>query len=348
MKKIKIIFLISAVTFLSLFVLACHRQGTFNDRILAGDKNTPAPTDEITPYHESEATATATPAPVHTPVITAVPSPAATSELTEATEPVTEPYTLKFVDVFKEEYETVIDPLLPMHKYKNACFITEEGIKRYEDDSYTSVVGIDVSRYQGEVDFDAVREAGFDFVFIRIGYRGYGKTGSVQKDKEFDRNIKGAVDAGLDVGVYFFSQAINEEEALEEADFVFRALDEYKENNSDEDIKILGIVYDPESILDHEARTDDVTAEQFTLNSIAFLDAVRDEGYEPVLYCNMLWEAFMLEMDRIYDRDYEIWYADYEEYPQTPYEFGYWQYTNEGQVPGVKGNADINIRFVPK
>ena len=62
----------------------------------------------------------------------------------------------------------------------------------------------------------------------------------------------------------------------------------------------------------------------------------------------MLWEAFMLQMDKIYDRDYDIWYADYEEYPQTPYEFSFWQYTNEGTVPGVRGNADINIRFIPK
>ena len=75
---------------------------------------------------------------------------------------------------------------------------------------------------------------------------------------------------------------------------------------------------------------------------------IKDAGYQPMIYSNMLWEAFMLEMDKIYDRGYEIWYADYEEFPQTPYEFVYWQYTNEGRVPGVKGNADVNIHFIPK
>ncbi len=287
--------------------------------------------------------------PVSTPKPTAGKS-VSTPESSVAKAPVTttEPYTLRFVDVFKEEYETVIDPTLPMHGYENAGFITLNGIKRYEDDTYTSVAGIDVSRYQGDVDFEAVRDGGFDFVFIRIGFRGYGKAGSIQEDRKFKNNIEKAVDAGLDVGVYFFSQAINEDEALEEADFVIKTLNDFKEKHTDRDFHILGIVYDPESILDHEARTDDVTASQFTLNTIAFLDAVRTEGYEPVLYCNMLWEAFMLEMDRIYEKGYEIWYADYEEFPQTPYEFSYWQYTNEGSVPGVKGNADINIRFIPK
>ena len=331
---------------MSLLAVACLRQATPDTHA----KTAPADADVLI-TDEPAATDTPEPKPEPTPASEDVSTPEPTAANTPDTSvetPATEPYTLKFVDVFKEEYETLIDPSLPMHQYDDSGFIYVDGIRQYEDDSYTSAAGIDVSRYQGEVDFDKVRDSGFDFVFIRIGFRGYGKNGSIQKDKEFDRNIEEAADAGLDVGVYFFSQAINEDEALEEADFVFRTLNEFKEKHDDRDVNILGIVYDPESILDHEARTDDVTAEQFTLNTIAFLDAVRSEGYEPILYCNMLWEAFMLEMDKIYDRGYEIWYADYEEFPQTPYEFVYWQYTNEGRVPGVKGNADVNIHFIPK
>lgn len=292
--------------------------------------------------------ALSTETPSSEPTVTAEPSPSNEIPAFKATPETAEPYTLDFVDVFGQHYQTLIDTDLPMNPYTDEGFFREDDIKKYEDDSFTCKVGVDVSRYQGRVDFQKIKDSGFEFVFIRLGYRGYGKTGSIQKDSMFDVNFINAVDAGLDVGVYFFSQAVNEEEAREEADFVLSTLDRIKNDNSMKELKLLGIVYDPESILDHEARTDDVTKEQFTINTIAFLDKVSNEGYVPYLYCNMLWEAYMLEMDKIFDKGYGIWYADYEEFPQTPYDFEIWQYTNEGSVPGIQGNSDINIRFIPK
>ena len=246
--------------------------------------------------------------------------------------------TLKFVDVFGEEYETVIDPGVPAHSYNNDCYTREGSFATYDDEAYTSRIGIDVSRHQGRIDWDRVRQQGIEFAFIRIGYRGYGEEGSMNADQMFIENIEGARAAGIDTGVYFFSQAVNEEEALEEAAFVIDSLKGYELQ--------LPVVYDPESILDDTARTDNVTGEQFTRNTRAFCDSIRENGYEPMIYSNMLWEAFELDLSKL--TDIPIWYADYEELPQTPYHYAFWQYSNEGSVDGIAGPTDMDIQMVRK
>ena len=108
----------------------------------------------------------------------------------------------------------------------------------------------------------------------------------------------------------------------------------------------LPVVYDPESILDDVARTDDVTGEQFTKNTIVFCESIRENGYEPMIYSNMLWEAFEFDLSQL--TTIPIWYADYEEFPQTPYHFVFWQYTNEGCVSGIDGNMDLDIQIIKK
>ena len=247
-----------------------------------------------------------------------------------------EPWILDFVDVFGEHYLTEILPDVEKHDYINECF-THSGDKlSYEgDDRYKYRLGVDVSHHQGSIDWEKVRAQGYEFAFLRIGYRGYGSAGVLGADREFESNYKKAVNAGLDVGVYFFAQAVNEEEALEEADFVLKLLDG-KELQ-------LPVVYDPESILDDVARTDDVSGEQFTKNTRVFADRIRDAGYEPMIYNNMLWEAFEFDLSQL--RDLEIWYADYELLPQTPYHFSFWQYSNEGRVDGISGVCDLDIEL---
>ena len=216
--------------------------------------------------------------------------------------------------------------------------LTENGI---EITGHGHRLGIDVSFYQDNVDFEKVKAAGIDFVFIRAGFRGYG-TGSLNEDAKAVENIKKALSAGLDVGVYFFSQAINEAEAVEEAGYVFEILEKAGVTSPDE--LAMPIVFDPESIMNDSARTDKVTGEQFTLNSIAFCETVKEKGYEPCVYCNMLWQAFKLDLGLL--RDYKIWYADYEELPQTPYDYAYWQYSDTGHVDGVRGNVDLDIEIL--
>lgn len=245
---------------------------------------------------------------------------------------------LHFVDVFGEEYEVEIDPDVPKHPYDLSSFSHEGQKLTYEDDKWTSRMGIDVSHHQGDIDWKAVADQGFDFAILRIGYRGYGKEGKVCPDTRYQEYIKGAKEAGLDVGVYFFAQAVNEDEAIEEAEFVLKILDGTKLD--------LPVVYDPESILDDEARTDDVSGEQFTRNTVAFLKTISDAGYEPMVYSNMLWEAYELDLKEL--PDIPVWYADYEPLPQTPYDFIMWQYSNEGDVKGILGVCDLDIQLIRK
>lgn len=244
-----------------------------------------------------------------------------------------------FVDVYGEEYETVIRDEIEKNHYDWDCLTREGDRLRYEDeDGIISRLGVDVSYYQGDIDWEKVRADGVEFAFIRLGFRGYGKEGEVCLDRRFHEYMEGAAKAGLETGVYFFSQAVNEKEAEEEAAFVLEQLKAYEPGCT--------VVYDPESILSDDARTDDVTGEQFTANTKAFCEKVEAAGYPAMIYCNMLWQAFELDLAQL--AEYPVWYADYEPLPQTPYQFEYWQYTNKGTVDGISGEVDLNIRFLKK
>ncbi len=194
--------------------------------------------------------------------------------------------------------------------------------------------GIDVSKFQGTVDWQQVKDAGVEFVILRLGIRGYG-TGELKMDERFRENYAGAVAAGLKVGVYFFSAAINEEEGLEEADFVLRALQDC--------IVEMPVVFDTELILDDEARTHDLTPDQITSITKAFCDRIRDNGYEPMIYSNAKRFSTVLHLEEL--EEYDKWLADYRQSPDYPYAFRMWQFTEKGTVPGILGNVDINLYF---
>lgn len=249
----------------------------------------------------------------------------------------TVPKILHFVDVFGEEYQVKVNSNAEMHNYQLTAFAHEGDRLSYQgDEGYSYRLGVDVSYHNGYIDWKKVKSSGYEFAFLRIGYRGYGQAGNVCLDKQFFHNIKNAQAAGIDVGVYFFSQAINEEEAEEEAEFVIKNL---------EGLEIqLPVVYDPENILDDKARTDDVTGAQFTKNTIIFCKKIAEAGYQPMIYSNMLWEAFQFDMEQL--SAYPVWYADYEPLPQTPYAFEYWQYSNEGIVDGIEGLVDLDIHLI--
>lgn len=244
---------------------------------------------------------------------------------------------ISFRDVYGVTYQVSFNELADTHDYDLSCFTDDGGFKAYEALGYTSRTGIDVSKFQGDIDWQTVRKQGIDYAFIRIGNRGYGEEGTLNTDGKYLQNIEGAKEAGIDVGVYFYSQAVSEEEALEEAEYVLNLL---------EGIELdYPVVYDAEYVIEAEARTDGVGARQFTKNTIAFCERIEEAGYEPVIYATMKWEAYALQMDRV--NKYEKWYADYEELPQTPYDFTYWQYTNEGQLEGIDGPVDLNLEIIP-
>lgn len=246
---------------------------------------------------------------------------------------------LKFVDARGEWHEMEVNPEIKSHNYDWSYLTNTEGEIQYTGDKrYGIRKGVDVSVYQGEIDWQKVKEAGYDFAFLRIGYREYGTKGLLHVDEAFHTNIEHAQKEGMDVGVYLFSQAVNEEEAMEEAQLVLDHLAGYQLE--------LPVVYDPERIRDDEARTDSVKGEQFTRNTILFCEKIKEAGYVPMVYSNLVWEAFEYDMEKL--ADYPIWYADYEPAPQTPYDFAFWQYSESGQVEGIAGAVDLNIEFIAK
>ena len=224
---------------------------------------------------------------------------------------------------------------------------------------YRMLQGIDVSKHNGVIDWSKVRASGIDFAFIRIAYRGYGSAGNLREDEMARENLLGAKAAGLKVGVYIFSQAVNESEAVEEADFVLGLLEKYENNTADtpeDSSRLQGdalkglpldlpVIFDPETIRNDVARTDNVTREQFTENAIAFCEHIKNAGYEAGIYSNMIWQDYYFDLSEL--TEYPVWYADYGSLPQTPYQFTWWQYTEKGNVDGVENAVDRNVWFLP-
>ena len=206
----------------------------------------------------------------------------------------------------------------------------------YYDDNFTVMQGIDVSEHQGEIDWETVADAGYGFVFVRVGFRGYGEEGTLNEDTMAVEYLQEAEKAGLQVGAYFFSQAINEEEAAEEAQF---AADIVKKSGVTLD---LPLVYDPEFAPYKGGRANYLTGKQVCKNTDAFRDAAEKAiKCKVALYTNLYWENNMYDAETL--NEYEIWYADYEDVPDTPYHFTWWQYSESAAVPGIKGEMDLNL-----
>ena len=197
------------------------------------------------------------------------------------------------------------------------------------------MTGIDVSVFQGDINWEEVAADGIDFVILRIGYRGYGSKGIMGIDDNFYVNYDGAVKAGLKVGAYFYSQAVNAEEAREEAQFVLSALGDR--------VLEFPIVYDWEYVDNDVARTKDMTSAQITECAVNFCDEIEKSGRDVMIYFNR--EIGYFEYDLAKISDYAFWLAEYCEYPTFIYKFDMWQYTDSGSVNGIDTKVDINIYF---
>ena len=195
--------------------------------------------------------------------------------------------------------------------------------------------GIDVSTFQGEIDWKKVKNAGIEFAIIRLGFRGY-ESGKIVLDNQYENNMIGSLNAGLDTGVYFFTEALNEQEAIEEAEFVIENLKEYKIN--------MPVVIDVEESANKEkTRTRDLTSEQRTKNVIAFCERIKEAGYDVMIYGNL--KSFMIMMNIEELESYDKWFAYYR-YPfHFPYKIKMWQYTAYERVDGIDGKADVNLMF---
>ena len=249
---------------------------------------------------------------------------------------------LDYIDAWDEWHTMEVDPTVRENIYDAKKFVVDANNTQwvtYSDPDYTVLQGVDVSEHQGLIDWKAVADAGYSFAFIRVGYRGYGESGKLCEDYHAIENLRSAKEAGLKVGTYFFSQALNEEEAREEAELAVRMIDE---SGVQQDLPLM---YDPELIKDDVGRANDITREQVALNTEAFRETVESiSDYKADIYSNLPWEHELFDAETL--NNFDIWYADYENPPQTPYHFVWWQYTNKGSVPGIEGAVDLDLWIV--
>lgn len=227
---------------------------------------------------------------------------------------------------------------VPIATYKEENFRTDsKGLKYYyEDGELASYAGIDVSSFNGDIDFRAVKEYGIDFVIVRLGGRGYGQEGVIFEDDYALYNLKEAKAAGLMVGAYFFSQAITPEEAVEEANFCLSLLDGFYLDYP--------LVFDWETIDSAEKpRTEDISPEVLTNCAKAFCDTVNKAGYIPCLYTDSKKAYMKFDLSKL--RGVDIWYAFYNDEPDMYYNYMMWQYSCTGYVDGIVGDVDLNICF---
>lgn len=194
-----------------------------------------------------------------------------------------------------------------------------------------SMPGIDVSAYQGKINWKKVADSGIRFAIIRLGYRGYG-TGALVEDQYARANLEGAAQAGLEVGAYFFSQALTKEEVHEEIDFMLEIL-------GDTELS-MPVVFDWEYI-SAEARTANMDARTLTDLNLEFCERMTEEGYQPMIYFNPTQGRKMMFLYEL--EEYPFWLAYYTDRMTYPYRFEMWQYTCTGRVPGIAGDVDINL-----
>ncbi len=203
-----------------------------------------------------------------------------------------------------------------------------------ENGNVISHKGIDVSKYQGNINWEKVKADGVEYAFVRLGLRGYG-SGKIVIDEYYEKNMREATAAGVETGVYFFTQAITVEEAVEEANYVIENLADYEVTYP--------VVFDVEMIVGDQGRANELSQQLRTDICIAFCDTIRAAGYTPMIYGNVRCFTKMLDMPRL--EAYEKWYAFYDDYMYMPYEVSVWQYSESGSVSGIKGKVDLNISY---
>lgn len=223
-------------------------------------------------------------------------------------------------------------PSLPKNPYAQTEFVFDNGFLNAEDVSLLH--GIDVSSHQGSIDWPQAAEAGVEFAMIRVGYRGY-DLGDLHIDSQADVNYREAGEAGLQRGVYIYSQAVSPEEAVEEANFVLEFLDGR--------VPELPVVFDWEYVR-RDARTGACSRECVTDCALAFCQTIAQAGLKPMVYFNQDLAGTRLELAAI--SGYDFWLAQYGTALTYPVEVSMWQYSDKGTVPGITGAVDLDLLFL--
>lgn len=232
----------------------------------------------------------------------------------------------------------LISPYLTKNTYDFTNLSESANLKKYtENGKKISYVGVDISKHNGSINFRSLKASGVDYVMIRLGARGY-STGQLSLDDNFAENMEEAVEAGLDIGIYFYSQAINQEEAVQEVNFVVQNLEPYRAHIT------YPVAFDMENVSNDKARIDQLSRDDKTTITSSFLSGIQAAGYAPMIYGNKEWLIKNIDLAKL--QDYDIWLSQDEDIPDYPYQYTMWQYTTTGVVNGIKGDANLNICFV--
>lgn len=200
-------------------------------------------------------------------------------------------------------------------------------------------MGVDVSEHQGEIDWAAARADGVEFAIIRAGYRGYGEAGKLMEDPFFRANMDGALRAGVQAGVYFFSQAVTPEEAVEEAEFLLEMLADWPP-----EVLALPVFFDWEDISHDAARTDGLDGETITACAVAFTRRIAEAGYAPGIYAYRYLAYFNYDLPRL--ADCALWVGALGAESDFYYAHDFWQNAVAEGIGGISGPVDRDFRFV--
>jgi GH25 family lysozyme M1 (1,4-beta-N-acetylmuramidase) len=239
------------------------------------------------------------------------------------------------VVLMKEENPEVTIGLVP-NPYNPEDFVMQDGYMTCL--AAETWLGVDVSHHQGDIRWDEVADAGVRFAMIRVAHRAV-SDGQLRMDRNWEQNLQGVQDAGLQVGVYFYSQAISAEEAREEACFLLEALDGVKLD--------FPVVFDWE-IFSATSRNANVPAETVNACAIAFCEEVAKAGYDPMVYTNLDLANRIWDLETLEQKGYPVWLALYRNHMNWEYLPAMWQYTESGSVPGIGVPVDLNLYFPPK
>lgn len=210
-------------------------------------------------------------------------------------------------------------------------------MKYYEDNKCTSFFGVDISKDQDYVDFNKLKKAGVDFVMLRAGQRGY-QSGQISEDDYFKDNLKRANDAGLLIGIYFYSQAVTKDEALEEVNKIVEWTNGYSIDYP--------VVYVNQAGNKDSKRVDALSKNDRTMVARYFLNACKDSGFIPVLSGNKKFLIKDIDLSKIMG-DYDVWLLQPDiDLPDYPYKFTMWQYSTNGTIDGISGYVSFDISFV--
>lgn len=237
----------------------------------------------------------------------------------------------------KEEW-VLISPYLTKNTYDFKNLSENANLRKYTDNGKKiSYVGVDISKHNGRVNFNSIKAAGVDYVMLRLGARGY-STGQISLDDNFVENMEAAIEAGLDIGVYFYSQAVSQDEVMQEVNFVIQNLEPYRAHIT------YPVAFDMENVPNDKARIDGLSRDDKTAIATAFLSGVQAAGYAPMVYGNKEWLIKNIDLAKL--QDFDVWLSQEQDVPDYPYQFAMWQYTTTGVLNGVTGDASLNLCFV--